>query len=324
MTRFRLLAASVGLVLVAACGTTDDAPTAAESDGAFPVTIDHKFGGTTVDAQPQRVVTVGWNDQDFALSLGVVPVATRQWFDEYPTYPWVREARGDAPIPTFSADIDYEAISAQNPDLILAVYESIDQATYDGLSKIAPTVIQTADYENEQTPWDVQTLTTGKALGKSDEAEALVARVQGKIDDAKAAHPEFAQRVLVEDFGPENGQHYLLPAGDPRRALFDALGFGAQEESEEVSEERADLLDRDVLFVNGATKDQMVQSPVFSSLSAVTQDRTLYTTFDGNLGGALAYSGPDALEYALDVLVPQLANAADNDPSTPVMDLSAA
>jgi iron complex transport system substrate-binding protein len=38
----------------------------------------------------------------------------------------------------------------------------------------------------------------------------------------------------------------------------------------------------------------------------------------------LAYSGPNALTYALDVLVPQLAAATGDNPATPVTDLSKA
>ena len=106
----------------------------------------------------------------------------------------------------------------------------------------------------------MQTLITGKALGKAAEAQALVDKVNAKIDEAKKANPSFARKVLVEDYGPEKGQHWLVPAKDPRRALFDALGFTAQTESQDVSEERLDLLDRDVLFVNGATKADMLKS----------------------------------------------------------------
>ena len=53
------------------------------------------------------MLTVGWNDQDFVLALGVVPVSTREWFTEYPTYPWVSSALDGQKLPTFSAEIDY-------------------------------------------------------------------------------------------------------------------------------------------------------------------------------------------------------------------------
>lgn len=311
---------------VTACGSDEDdaaAPAASSSAAAaFPVSIAHKFGSTTIDKQPERVVTVGWNDQDPVLALGVVPVSTREWFTEYPNYPWVKEALAGKPITTFSAELNFEAIIKQQPDLILAIYETINKETYDKLSQIAPTVIQSADYADEQTPWDVQTLTTGKALGKSTEAQALVTKVNAKIDEAKAANPQFAGKTLVVDFGPEKGQHWLIPAKDPRRALFDALGFTAQTESEDVSEERLDLLDRDVLFVNGATKKDMLTSPAYSRLKVASEDRALYTSFSTPLGGALAYSGPNALLYALDILVPQLKAATDGDPATKVEDLS--
>lgn len=324
-SRFAAIAAACALMVssLVSCSSSAPAPKAtAAADAAFPVAIDHKFGSTTIKSRPTRVVTVGWNDQDFALALGVVPVSTRQWFDEYLTYPWVKTALGGKPLPTFSAEINFEAIIKQRPDLIIAIYETVNKQTYDKLSQIAPTVVQSSKYPDEQTPWDVQTLTTGKALGRSAQAQTLVDKVNGKIAEAKQAHPEFAGKVLVVDFGPENGQHYLIPGRDPRRALFDALGFAAQSQNGDISEERLDLLDRDVLFVNGSTKAKMASSPVFSRLNVVKTDRTIYTDFSTPLGGALSYSGPDALLYALDVLVPQLTNAADMKPSTPVTDLS--
>jgi iron complex transport system substrate-binding protein len=297
--------------LVAGCssGSTSEAPQ------AQTITIAHKFGETKVPADPKRVVTVGWTDQDFVLPFGVVPVSTREFFTEYNDYPWVKTDTEGKGVTTWGADtIDFEAIAAQKPDLIFAIYETVDQQTYDRLSQIAPTVIQSGDYADEETPWDVQLLTTGKALGKQEEAEKLVAEVRGKIDDARAANPEFDGKTLVVDFGPESGGHYLLPEKDPRRALFTALGFKTQDVHGDVSEERLDLLDRDVLFVNGATREQMLASPAFARLGVVRDGRTLYTTFESNLSGALTYSGPQALLYALDVLTPQLANALNGRP----------
>lgn len=311
--------------LLTACSSAQDSTSETGSETtdstAEGVTITHKFGETVVPPNPSRVVTVGWTDQDFVLPFGIVPVATREFFTEYNDYPWVQAATDGKGVSTWGADeIDFEAIAAQNPDVIFAIYETIDQETYDRLSQIAPTVIQSADYPDEETPWDVQLLTTGKALGKEAEAKELVNQVQARIDEAKQANPEFAGKTLVVDFGPESGGHYLLAENDPRRSLFTALGFQTQDVVGDVSEEKLVELDKDVLFVNGATKEQMAESPAFSRLNVVTEDRTLYTTFESNLSGALTYSGPDALLYALDVLVPQLANALNGRPVADLAD----
>lgn len=310
---WRSAAAAVAVLLVAA--TIVGCRAEQTSGQAGTVTIVHKFGETRVPADPQRVVTVGWTDQDFVLPLGVVPVSTREFFTEYNGYPWVKAATDGKGVTTWGADtIDFEAIAAQKPDLIFAIYETIDRQTYDRLSQIAPTVIQSGDYADEETPWDVQLLTTGTALGKRELAEQLVDEVKRRITEARQANPEFEGKTLVVDFGPESGGHYLLPEKDPRRALFTALGFQTQDVDGDVSEERLDLLDRDVLFVNGATEAQMLTSPAFARLGVVRDGRTLYTTFESNLSGALTYSGPDALLYALDVLTPQLANALNGRP----------
>ena len=181
-------------------------------------------------------------------------------------------------------------------------------------------MIQSADYADEETPWNVQLLTTGTALGKEAEAKELVAKVQGRIDEARKANPEFDGKTLVVDQGPESGGHYLLPENDPRRALFKSLGFKAQDVDGDVSEEKLELLDRDVLFVDGATEEQMLQSPAFARLGVVRDGRTLYTNFESTLNGALTYSGPDALLYALDVLTPQLANALNGRPVADLAD----
>jgi iron complex transport system substrate-binding protein len=92
-------------LLAAACGDdgSDDEAGAPEgeasdgeaSDGAYPVTIEHSFGETTIDAVPERVVTVGWGATEAAIALGVYPVLIP--FDDYAgddegILPWVRDA----------------------------------------------------------------------------------------------------------------------------------------------------------------------------------------------------------------------------------------
>ncbi|WP_422749626.1 ABC transporter substrate-binding protein [Mycobacterium sp. WMMD1722] len=292
------------------CGS-GERPTRTEGS----VSITHKFGETTVPADPKRVVTVGWTDQDFVLPLGVVPVSTREFSENYDTLPWVRAATDGKGLSTWgSDDIDFEAIAAAQPDLIFAIYETIDRQTYDRLSQIAPTVIQSSEYPDEETPWNVQLLTTGKALGKEARAQELVEEVNGRIDAARRGNPEFDDKTVVVDFGPSQGGHYLLGENDPRRSLFTALGFATQDVVGDVSEEKLGLLDRDILFVNGGSAQELLASPAFARLNVVRDGRTLYTGFDSKLSDALTYSGPASLEYALEVLVPQLANALNGRP----------
>lgn len=271
-------------------------------------------------ANPRNIVTMGWNDQDFVLALGVVPVGTRAWYDNYNDFPWVKAETDGKGVPVIEGDtINFEAVAAAKPDVIFAIYETIDQKTYDQLSQIAPTVIQSADYPDEETPWDVQLLTTGKALGKEQRAKELVDQVEAKIAQATSEHPDFAGKTLVADFSSEVDAPYLIGKGDPRRALFDELGFGAQDTVGEVSQEKLSLLEGDVLFVNGVTKQQLAGSPAFQRLAVVREDRTLYAGSESTLSGALAYGGPNALLYAIDLLVPQLSNAVAG---RPVADLS--
>src|SRR3954463_10628242 len=147
------LAAMLCGLLLLGCGSDEDttsAPAATPSKaepGAFPVTIEHKYGSTTIRAEPERVVVVGLREQDALLALGVVPVATTEWYGKHPgaIFPWAEEALGDAPKPevlSFTDGIQVERVAAQRPDLILAVYSGLDKKDYDTLSKIAPTVAQ--------------------------------------------------------------------------------------------------------------------------------------------------------------------------------------
>ena len=107
------------------------------AESAFPVTIEHKYGSTTIEKAPERVVVVGLREQDALLALGVVPVATTEWYGEHPgaIFPWATDELGDAKPPTVLDDTDgveIEKVAAQQPDLILGVYSGITEKEYDG------------------------------------------------------------------------------------------------------------------------------------------------------------------------------------------------
>ena len=194
-----LLAAAVVLTSCSS-GAEDQADAAAptSSAGAFPVSIAHTFGTTTLESAPENVVTWGFGSTDAALALGVVPVAIpfqAYGGDAEGVLPWIAEelAAQGAETPTVLPDSDevpFEAIAAADPDVILANYSGITAEDYATLSAIAPTVAYPG--EAWTTPWRDVVTTVGQALGKQDEAEQLIADTEQTVADAAARAPRAA------------------------------------------------------------------------------------------------------------------------------------
>src|SRR5918997_3324403 len=142
-----LTASSTGSTSAADGAEAPEAATSADAD-AFPVTIAHALGETTIESEPTRVATLGWTDHDHALALGVVPVGATKitwggndagstdWFDAA-----VEEAGSKPPVRYDDADgAPIDEVAELAPDLILATNSGITEAEYDKLSKIAPVV----------------------------------------------------------------------------------------------------------------------------------------------------------------------------------------
>lgn len=153
LTRRRFVAGSLGLGAIILTGCGDDARDGASTTAAtaaFPVTIDHEHGATTIPAEPRRVVTVGYNEQDFVLAVGVRPLGMREWLSKEPTgiWLWAREAAGDT-NPVVQSDattLNFEAIAALRPDVIIAPCAGATKADYRKLSRIAPVVEQSDEF----------------------------------------------------------------------------------------------------------------------------------------------------------------------------------
>lgn len=308
-----LVAAVVAALLVlAGCGGGAGGGGAAAPGGGgpFPVTIQHAFGQTQIPAAPQRVVTVGYNDADFALALGVVPVGVRDFvgaFDET-NRPWAQQALGgQRPENVGGNELDIEKIAALQPDLILGVYSFMDQATYDTLSRIAPTVADKNPGGSPPSLWQEQTRITGQALGRSEQAEQVVAGVERRFADVKAQNPGFAGKPLSVDLVASN-ESYKLGADDLRVQLFSGMGFAIPPTTETLSSEQLSRLDGPGIAVVGVPPQALAGNPVFQNLSAVREGRVAYLGEESSpFAGALGFSSPLSLPYALDVAAPQLA-----------------
>jgi iron complex transport system substrate-binding protein len=316
----RLIPLALALVLVA-CGSSSEEPeTASTSTGAFPVTVEHKFGATTVKREPKRVVTV--------LALGVVPVGVGDFLGGYKwrERPWAQAALKGAKPPVVSGqEINFEAVAAQRPDLIIAVNAGLKQGDYDRLSKIAPTVAQSGDFIDFGMPWEDQTLLVGKALGRSRKARSVIDSVHAKFAAAREAHPEFAGKTAILAYGGPDG-YGAYATGDTRSRFLSDLGFKTPEKIDalagksfyaQFSQEQFRLLDQDVVVMYGA-RDAIMANPVVKRLDAVRDDRVIYLDLTDQFAGALGFASALSLPYLLDQAEGELAAAVDGDPSTPV------
>ena len=335
----RLLSALTALAILGACGSpATEAVSDAESAGgsSFPVTIEHKYGSTTISKEPKRVVVLGLTDVDAVLALGVQPVGFVDWYGEYPKadirnglWPWSHDAVGDVQpvvMPRNEDKFNFETIASLGPDILIAQYTGMTEQEYKTASKIAPTVAQSADFPDFEAPWDDTTRRIGKALGRSEKAEELIRGVQEKFAAARAAHPEFQGKTAML-VGIYDGVIYARGPKEPHGKVLAELGFSYPEKVAalipddnvlaELSLEQVELLECDVLMVGEfETAGDLTRHPLYQNLAVVREDRVVPGTEP--VEGALYWATVTSLPYALDHLVPQLAAAADGDPQTKV------
>jgi iron complex transport system substrate-binding protein len=313
---------------VAETATTDVGTTGPTS--SFPVTIEHAFGTTEVPAPPERVVTVGLTEQDSVLALGMSPVGVTDWYGEQPhaTWPWAQDELGDAAPEVLSQTdgFQYERIAALDPDLILGLNAGIDDAAYVRLSQIAPTVAHPAGAEAYFSPWREQTRMIGRALGKESEAEELIADVDTRFAAAAADHPEFAgASVIFLQNAFYDGEAIAYQEGLSTDFLTD-LGFTIPAELDEfvgeaegsqafIPLEQLSVLDAaDVLlWATEKAEDRVAleEQPLYMNLEEVQAGRQVFT--DGLSAGAIYFTSPLSLPFALETLVPAFASTLAGD-----------
>lgn len=314
---------AVTCITVAGCGDDDDSSdSGASSNGAFPVSVEHKYGTTEIKQEPKRVVTVGVTDQDPVLALGVTPVAVVNW-RQSPFFEWNQDKVGE-PAPAeleYTESVNIEAVAAQQPDLILALWSGLTQDEYNKLSQIAPTVGPDGRYDMFGTPWQETTRVAGKALGKSDQAELLVSDVEQQLGGLKSQHTDLAgKKVLIAaDFG--DGQIYPTPPSDTRYGALTALGMDPNvpglEGVEALSLEEAGKLNAADVVIWITLADATIQNnPVYTALPVHQQGRDIFVS--GTTGLALTFSSVLSIPYSAEKLVPALTAAVDGDPATAV------
>ncbi|MDR2453456.1 MAG: ABC transporter substrate-binding protein, partial [Bifidobacteriaceae bacterium] len=237
---------------------SETTPGTSAQAAAFPATLDTVMGEVVIEAQPQRVVTLGSHEHEYLYALGVAPVAVPVSWQGHDngTGPWAdadRLAAGAEPE-TFepgSSAYDAEAIAAFEPDLIVATYPNheMTEEEYALLSGIAPVVTRPAtDSAGQPTvEWGVtladELAILGAATGTSEKAAEIAAEVEAKFAAVREAHPEWAGKSSTVGFFYE-GQAGVYASSDTRNQFLGQLGLdvdaveGASDEWLPISAER--------------------------------------------------------------------------------------
>jgi iron complex transport system substrate-binding protein len=300
-----LAVAATAALTLAACAT--DSP-AAESgvdvpraeDGAFPVTIEHAYGETTITEQPVRVASVAWANHEVPLALGIVPVIQEKvtWGDDDDNgiLPWVEdelaELGAESPALYDPTDgIDFEAINDAAPDVILAAYSGLSQEEYDTLSKIAPTIA----YPDVAWATSVEDMITmnSAALGFPAEGAALIDDLHAQVGDALAAHSDLeGTKVLFSYIDPadfskigfytthDTRPNFLAGIGLPLPAIVEEESATTDQFYVEVSAEEADrFADVDVFVTYGDDAETFIAAlqadPLLSQIPAIAEGRVV-------------------------------------------------
>ncbi|MFE4694150.1 iron-siderophore ABC transporter substrate-binding protein [Streptomyces sp. NPDC056749] len=338
--RLRAVAVAAALLVgLTACGGESGSEkdgSGKAGSGAFPVTIEHALGKTTIPSKPERVATVNWANHEVPLALGVVPVgmaaANFGDDDDNGVLPWVEEKLKelDARTPVLFDEtdgIDFEAVADTKPDVILASYSGLTQQDYDTLSDIAPVVA----YPEAAwaTPWREIVQLNSKAIGLAEEGEKLIGEVEGDIEETVAKYPQLTgnSAMFMTHVDPNDVSEVgFYTAHDTRTLFFEDLGLkipgsiaeaskGTDKFALSKSAEQIDAFDDvDIITGYGDDKGELLETlrkdPLLSKIPAVERGSVYLLPGSAPLATA-ANPTPLSISWVLEDYVAQLAKAAD-------------
>lgn len=316
---FITLAGAAGLVLA---GCSLGKPEAGNPGGGA-VTIKHAFGETTIAAPPKRVVSAGFTDQDSLLAVGVVPVATTEWFGAQPfaVWPWAQAKLGSAQPVVLNLDngIQVDQIATLTPDLIIATDAGVDADTYQKLTAIAPTVPQSGTAAFFE-PWKDQATAIGMAVFQNDAMQALIKTVDDTFTAIGTNNQQFKDRkaVLLQGTLWDGSVVATMPGW--RTDFLSQMGFAvpdgikAHERDDRavipLAQAGAALDDADVLIwctESDADQAALLADENIAALRATKQNRNVFTGKD--LAGAIAFASVLSYPVVADRLPPLLSAA---------------
>ncbi|MFJ1645051.1 iron-siderophore ABC transporter substrate-binding protein [Streptomyces sp. NPDC088258] len=309
--------------------STGSSSKAKSADGAFPVSIKSALGTAEIDEQPERVVTLGQGSAETAIALGHTPVGIEsyEWGSDKTGYlPWIHEAvqkNGDKPPTQFAGgeDIDFEAITELEPDVILAPWSGITQEQYDILSDIAPTVAYPKLAWS--TDWDEQIEIIAKALGEPAEAKTLTTKIEKQLADAAATRPKYKDVSFSYIYTSGPGTLGVFLPEEQRVKMVSSLGLTPDpvvktfKETEGTAsaliglENAEKLKDSDLVFTfysDAKTKKEIEAQKLYGAIPAVKRGSVVASN-DNSFVTASSIINPLTVPWVIDRYLPLIDKA---------------
>lgn len=314
------------LILGAAALTALAGFASACGDDEEPAASSATSAGSTAEPSGLRVVALGQaSDADTLVALGITPVAVlANPVFEQGLAPWTITALGGAEVPVLESgdSAPIEAIAELRPDVIVATtYYGLDD-TRDQLAALA-TLVEPVNGPGADR-WQDTVVHIGRAVDREADAQRLVAEAEERIRTAALEHPELVGRTFTTGpVQPDGTITTVRSADDVSASLLLALGMelspavtalpdGAVPGRAEISPERLDLLDADIMLLTYRSPEAQATleaNPLFQAIPAVARDA--YVVVDVPVAMAMAFPSTLSIPYALDQLVPLLSHAVE-------------
>lgn len=286
------LAAAVSLALTGCAGAAEQPANSAQSLGnpasADLTLMDFSGQETTLEAVPQRVVVLEYAALDTLHTLGLDQAVVG-----VPKKTLPEHLNGFAAESTTDTgalkELDFEAIAAADPDLILIGSRSADFA--DQLGEIAPTVNVTADTKRFLDSTIERAEDLAGLFGMQEDAKPYVEKIRSSIEDVKSkSNQESAMFLLVSGgkvsaYAPGHTSRYsfifdelsFTPAGEVKES---ESGHGQEVSFEFIAEAKPQhlfVLDRDsAIGQSGQAAEAVLDNELVKSTDAAKNGNITY------------------------------------------------
>lgn len=309
---------------LAACGTDEPSTPASDASSgaaAYPVTITHKLGTTTLEKAPERIVALSDADLDALLLLGIQPVGVGASVHEGGVTPWAKPKLTSQPTVLEPGEngVDPEQVAKLNPDLVLAGGDYYIDSEYKALSPLVPTTAyETGPFEDQ---WQVTLRQVAKLVGKVEQGEQIIKDVEAKVAGVRTRYPALVGKTFSLSQAFEAGTIGVLRSPeDTGVKSFNAFGMQlapavqalkSEDFAVTLSLEKIATIDADVVMIYATEpqlKSALEANTLFKNLKAVQGGS--YLPLDLVAFTSLRNPSPLAIPYFIDNTLPKVAEAA--------------